>query len=120
MVKKLIEKYRSGENDFTSPGEALFGAFKSGVLVGVGGLNIDPYFNEANLGRVRHLYVVPSARNLGVGRAIVSRIEQHAQEYFIRLQLQSPTEAASAFYRSLGYAGVAGVHKVTHEKHLSS
>ena len=120
MVKKLVDKYQTGENDFSARGEALFGAFNSGQLVGIGGLNIDPYFKDESLGRVRHLYVLPSARNLGVGRAIVFNIEQQAKKYFSCLQLQSPNQQASAFYRRLGYTEVNDIAKVSHVKYLGS
>ncbi|MEM6987307.1 MAG: GNAT family N-acetyltransferase [Pseudomonadota bacterium] len=116
MVARLAARYRSGENTFSSPGEALFGAFRSTDLVGIGGLNVDPYFSDATIGRVRHLYVLPQARKLGVGRALVLCIEDEAQKHFTRVQLQSPTNAASAFYQGLGYTAVVGVQKVSHEK----
>ena len=118
MIARLVARYRSGENTFSSPGEALFGAFRSADLVGIGGLNVDPYFSDETLGRVRHLYVMPQARKLGVGRELVLCIEHEAQQHFTRLQLQSPNHAASAFYQGLGYTAVVGVEKVSHEKRL--
>ena len=52
------EEWRTGTNRFDRPDEALFGAWAKGQLVGVCGLNIDPYRGDDRVGRVRHLYVL--------------------------------------------------------------
>ena len=116
MLDKLIANFRSGDNAFDRPGETLFGAEQSGEFVGIGGLNVDPYFNDSQLGRVRHLYVHPSARKTGVGRMITEAIEAHAAGRFDKLQLFTPTEDASEFYEALGCLVVSGVEKVSHAK----
>lgn len=120
MLARLIETFQSGENTFTRLGEALFGAERSGQLVGVGGLNIDPYFADVDVGRIRHLYVHPEARKCGVGRAIVAAIESRSIGRFHRLQLFTPTDTASRFYEALGYLPVSGVRKVSHAKDMIS
>ena len=107
MLDRLIADFRSGENAFDRPGEALFGAETPGNLLGIGGLNIDPYFRDVRLGRIRHLYVHTSARNAGVGRMITEAIEADAAGQFDKLQLFTPNEAASKFYEALGYLVVS-------------
>ena len=77
------------------PGEALFGATRDGMLVGIAGLNVDPYFEEPGVGRVRHLYVHPAHRRGGVGRKLTAAIERAARGHFERLQLFTPTESAA-------------------------
>lgn len=72
IVRRLIEEWASGVNRFDGPGEALLGASVGGRLVGVCGLNLDPYAVEAGVGRVRHLYVLSAFRRLGVGRHLVA------------------------------------------------
>jgi len=120
MLERLISNFRSGNNTFSRPGEILFGVEQLGVLIGIGGLNIDPYFKESRVGRIRHLYVHPSTRKIGVGRMITKAIEVHAVGRFDKLQLFTPTRAASEFYEALGYVGVSGVEKVSHVKVLDS
>ena len=51
---------------------------------------------------------------------ITAAIEAHAAGRFARLQLFTPTEAASKFYEALGYLVVSGVEKVSHAKDLGS
>jgi GNAT superfamily N-acetyltransferase len=118
MLDRLIENFRSGANDFARAGEALFGAYCAQQLVGVGGLNIDPYFEHETLGRVRHLFVHPSARGAGIGRALVEAIEARARGCFQRLQLFTPDQLAACFYEALGHEAVDGVTKVSHWKWL--
>ncbi len=120
MLDKLISKYRSGENTFTLPGEALFGVSEEGVTVGIGGLNIDPYFNSQSIGRVRHLYVHPKFRCRGVGRLLTHKIEEHALGAFSTLQLFTPSESASTFYQKLGYKIISNSPKVSHAKTTAS
>src|SRR5947209_17682817 len=76
FVRRLADEWADGTNRFDRPGEALFGARAGGRLVGVCGLNIDPYATDAAIGRVRHLYVLADFRGRGVGgrpvRAVVA------------------------------------------------
>jgi GNAT superfamily N-acetyltransferase len=61
----------SGTNRFNKRGEAIFAASAAGALIGVCGLNVDPYASDPRVGRVRHLYVLSGFRQLGVGRQLV-------------------------------------------------
>jgi len=54
LVRKLVDEWRDGSNAFHRPGEAVFGARVDGRLVGVCGLNVDPYAGDDRIGRVRH------------------------------------------------------------------
>src|SRR5688500_13163109 len=70
FVRRLIDEWASGVNRFEQPGEVLFCAHRAGAVVGVCGLNVDPYVGaggERRVGRVRHLYVVSTHRRLGIG-----------------------------------------------------
>jgi hypothetical protein len=57
FVRRLADDWVSVANRFDRPGEALFVARLPGQVVGVRGLNVDPYTAEPGVGRVRHLYV---------------------------------------------------------------
>lgn len=43
MLRRLAENWQSGKNRFTAPGETLLGAFVNHQLVGVCGINSDPF-----------------------------------------------------------------------------
>jgi hypothetical protein len=43
FLDRLIEEWTTGTNRFDKPGECLLVATDNGHLVGIGGLNIDPY-----------------------------------------------------------------------------
>jgi hypothetical protein len=58
FLERLVSDYKNGTNNFNKPGEFLYGMFnKEGVLIAIGGLNIDPYSNEQRIGRLRRFYV---------------------------------------------------------------
>ena len=78
LVRRLVDEWRDGSNRFDRPGEAVFGAWVEGRLVGVCGLNIDPYVRDERMGRVRHLYVLTACRRHGVGRLLMARVIEAA------------------------------------------
>jgi GNAT superfamily N-acetyltransferase len=113
FIRRLWDEYASGANRFDQPGEALFGAY-GGALIGVGGLNIDPYQADARVGRVRHVYVAPSHRRSGAGRALLLAIIAAARGRFGALTLWTSNPHADALYRAVGFAPTEAFAKTTH------
>jgi len=116
-LKRLKENHLNGSNTFSLNGEALFAVSIEESLVGVCGLNRDPYAAEEDIGRVRHLYVRPEFRKKGVGRTLVQTVEKAARSHFSLLRLYTGSEKASTFYEILGYQRLKGDH-VSHVKVL--
>jgi len=73
--------------------------------LGVVGLNRDPYADTEQIGRVRHLYVLASARRHGVGSLLVHHVLQEARRSFAIVRLRT-TPAAAAFYLRLGFTSI--------------
>jgi len=103
FVRRLAEEWASGINRFDRPGEALFVARLAGQVVGVCGLNVDPYATEQSVGRVRHLYVLSAYRRLGIGRQLVTEIIETARGRFESLHLRTNNPAAAQLYEKLGF-----------------
>jgi ribosomal protein S18 acetylase RimI-like enzyme len=110
LVRKLVDEWRDGSNAFDRPGEAVFGARVDGRLVGVCGLNVDPYAGDERIGRVRHLYVLNAARRLGVARALMAEIVAAARGRFGTLRLSTSNPAAARLYESLGFRAMTVSH----------
>jgi ribosomal protein S18 acetylase RimI-like enzyme len=119
FVRRLAEEWATGRNRFDRPGEALFGALVDRHLVGVCGLNIDPYAGEPRVGRVRHLYVLITHRRLGVGRQLLGAVVAAASGPFATLRLRTANPEAVRLYESLGFLGCAGDAHCTHLMELS-
>ena len=117
FVRRLIDEWGNGANRFDRPGEALFGAWVDGRLVGVCGLNVDPYTDAAGVGRVRHLYVLTASRRLGVGRDLVEHVVRAARGPFATLRLSTSNPAAARLYEALGFRPVEQPH-CTHVRAL--
>lgn len=113
MLVRLADGWASGRNKFLKRGEALFGAWHGRELVGVCGLNIDPYFESRDQGRVRHLFVSARHRGTGLGRMLVETVIDRARRYFAVLNTRAPQEAF-VFYERLGFHRVEGEEFVTH------
>src|SRR5437762_6892154 len=95
LVRRLVDEWADGSNRFDRPGEALFGAWVDGRLVGVCGLNVDPYAGDARVGRVRHLYVLDASRRGGVARALMAEVLGAAGGRFGTLRLSTSNPAAA-------------------------
>ena len=116
-VQRLVEEFVEGTNRFDRPGEILLAAYAGDILVGVGGLNVDPYAADTAVGRVRRLFIAPPYRKSGVARALMEQIEAVARSHFERIQLFTGTVEADRFYRAVGYRQVTDLGpKVSHEK----
>ncbi|QKC82323.1 GNAT family N-acetyltransferase [Mesorhizobium sp. NZP2077] len=118
MLVRLADGWSSGHNSggrnkFLKRGEALYGAWHGRDLAGVCGLNIDPYFEGRDQGRVRHLFVSAPHRRAGLGRMLVETVIDRACQYFAVLNTRAPPEAYG-FYERLGFQRVAGEEFVTH------
>ena len=107
FLARLRDEWESGANRFDRGGEALYVARRGGVWVGICGLNRDPFSGDADVGRLRHLYVSEGQRRVGVGRALVEQAVVDAQRHFRRLVLRTNAPAAAAFYAALGFSPAA-------------
>lgn len=88
-------------------------------LVSIGGVTPDPYVDDVDVGRLRHVYVHPSARRGGLGRALVEHLEERARARYAWLQLRTDTEAAARFYERLGYLPIHS-KSATHRRALTA
>ena len=114
LLRRLAEEWASGANRFDRPGEALLAARIGGALVGIGGLNVDPYASGPGVGRVRHVYVLSSRRRLGIGQALVEAIVDAARGRFARLHLRTANPEAARLYERLGFCPGANDVACTH------
>jgi GNAT superfamily N-acetyltransferase len=90
---------------FLPPNGRLMLAFADQAVCGIGCLKI---INE-DIGEIKRMYVDPSFRNIGAGRAILHSLISSAKEArYKKLRLDSPKfmEAAHALYRSFGFRDI--------------
>lgn len=119
FLVRLIAEWESGTNRFDRPGERLLGAFAGGQLIGIRGLNRDPYLEEEAVGRLRHLYVSKAARSGGAGSALVKRLVEEADPVFRLVRLRTDTLQAASFYAKRGFVAVQDCN-ASHVKLLRS
>lgn len=105
FMRRLRDEWVSGSNRFDRSGEKLMTARVGDRLVGVGGLNRDPYAQAPGIGRLRHLYVARDARCRGVGALLVRAILAGADAHFTLIRLRTDSVEAAAFYARLGFQG---------------
>lgn len=92
MLRRLAENWQSGKNRFNAPGETLLGAFVNHQLVGVCGINSDPFSPQPRAGRIRHLYISETLPSPG-HRPAAAGLGYHPLQRLVRLS-QHPCPGA--------------------------
>lgn len=99
-----IELVRSG---LTRPDYAIFVAVEQGRLLAAAGLRRDEPIKRAHLAWLWGVYVTPSARGRGLGRAVVSAAVKAAQDWpgvaAVHLTVSERATEARRLYESLGF-----------------
>lgn len=113
FIQRTIDDWNSGANQFSKPGEKLFGLTLAMELIGIGGLNCDPYIHDRNIGRVRHLYIKEAYRRKGYATLLMNKIINEAKNHYTVLRLFTDNPDASQFYINLGFKNI-NEPKVSH------
>jgi GNAT superfamily N-acetyltransferase len=114
FVRRLIDEWEQGINCFSRPGEALFAAEIGGQIVGVCGLNVDPYLSDPCVGRVRNVYVLATCRGRGIGGQLVDQAIESARGHFHQLRLRGEQPGPARLYESLGFRPYSAIPNCTH------
>ena len=73
------------------------------MLIGVGGLNEDPYTKDNKIGRLRRFYISRDYRRLGLGNLLLNQLLCHAEKYFEVIVLHTDTKQGDVFYTANGF-----------------
>jgi GNAT superfamily N-acetyltransferase len=82
--------------------------------VGICGVTIDPYLEDARVGRLRNVYVLADCRRTGIGRRLVEEALALADGHFDRLRLRAVDDGPARLYESLGFRRCQGIANCTH------
>lgn len=89
-------------DDLTPPTGLLLVARQDGIVIGCAGLRL----LTGGIGEVTRLYVAPAARRRGVGRRLLTAIEDQARGrglHLLRLDTRSDLTEARRLYATSGY-----------------
>ena len=100
---RLINEYKNKINVFNKTGECLYGVFQGDMLIGVGGLNEDPYTKDNKIGRLRRFYISRDYRRIGLGNLLLNQLLCHAEKYFEVIVLHTDTKQGDVFYTANGF-----------------
>jgi ribosomal protein S18 acetylase RimI-like enzyme len=117
FVRRFVDDLIGGRVKLADPCEFFLGAFVGDQLIGIGGVTADPYIQDPDIGRLRHLYVRSEFRGSGIGRALVAQLEARARRCYAQLRLRTDTVVAARFYEGLGYEVVPDA-SATHRRVL--
>ncbi|SMQ79499.1 Ribosomal protein S18 acetylase RimI [Bacillus sp. OV166] len=115
FTERLVNDFINGKNTFNQRGEGFYGVFnEEGVIIAIGGINIDPFANDPQIGRIRRFYVLKEYRRKGIGRFLINKILFDARKTFKEVVLHTETEDADQFYTSLGFSKSTSYQNSTH------
>lgn len=103
FLLKLINEYKNEINTFNKTVECLYGIFQGENLIGIGGLNVDPYTENNKIGRLRRFYISKDYRRTGLGNLLLNRLLSHAEKNFQIVVLHTDTKQGNAFYLANGF-----------------
>lgn len=109
--KEAVEQDVKMIDKFLPPNGRLMLAFIDKNACGIGCLKM---INEET-GEIKRMYVTPSFRNIGAGRAILQSLLDAAKETgYRKVRLDSPKfmEAAHSLYRSFGFKNISAYPEV--------
>ncbi|WP_020395976.1 GNAT family N-acetyltransferase [Thiolinea disciformis] len=102
FLKRLKQEFVSGVNCFDKEGEILCGVYQNEQLIALEGINTWLY-QDNSVGRLRRFYVLPDYRKQGIGRLLLTHLENAASSHFETLYLYTDTVSAAQFYQACGY-----------------
>jgi DNA-binding MarR family transcriptional regulator/predicted GNAT family N-acyltransferase len=103
-------------DELTEPAGLLLLARLRDEPVGCGALKL----HGAEPAELKRMWVAPTARGLGVGRRLLTELEQHARERGVRvmhLETNKALHEAMSLYRSTGYVEVERFNDEPHAHH---
>lgn len=115
IVRRTIDQWVSGENQFDKYQEVLYAVEIDQSIVAIGGINIDPYLMDDDIGRVRHFYVHRQYRQKGIARALLELVLKEKAAHYTVIRLTTNNEAAMQLYEEFGFKKVVEF-KATHVK----
>ncbi len=86
-------------------GNALFGAWRDGSLIGIAGFRREAGPKHCHKGVLWGVYVTQAGRGTGISRRLIERVLEHAQGEveLIELSVVSTNEPARRLYANLGF-----------------
>ncbi len=118
FLQKLINEYENELNTFNKSGECLYGIFQGEKLIGIGGLNADPYTENNKIGRLRRFYIAKDYRRIGLGKLLLNKLLSHAEKYFKVVVLHTDTKQGDVFYTANGFVKREVYKRSSHYKVL--
>jgi DNA-binding MarR family transcriptional regulator/GNAT superfamily N-acetyltransferase len=103
-------------DELTEPAGLLLVARLRGEPIGCGALK----FHGTQPAEIKRMWVAPTARGLGVGRRLLSELEDRARERgttHVRLETNKTLKEAGGLYRSAGYDEVAAFNDEPYAHH---
>jgi GNAT superfamily N-acetyltransferase len=105
FLSRLSERWRTGGYDADTEA-SLHGVFDGETLAAIGAQTYDEYDPAPTHRRLRHVYVRPTHRRAGLGRALAQDLIQSAFALAPRLHLRATYDLSRAFWEAMGFIRV--------------
>lgn len=106
FLSRLVNEWENGKNRFEGEHEKLYKVELNGKIIGIGGINKNPYSEDEKEGRIRRFYIHPNYRKRKIGTRLIRKIIEDYKLKYQKLTLRTDNEIASKFYESIGFKKV--------------
>lgn len=113
FLNRLEERWREERYDDDALATIRM-AFDGDEALAIGAQTYDEYDPAPRHRRMRHFYVLPCARRIGVGRQLAQALIVDAFERAPRLRLRATHASSTAFWEMMGFARI-DADRSTHE-----
>jgi ribosomal protein S18 acetylase RimI-like enzyme len=117
-LERFYHEWITGRDRFEKSGEKICVAVYNGQIIGICGINIDPYANDSRIGRLRRVYVHREFRRQGIAERLIEILRKHGADYFQTIRLYTENVAAAKLYEKMGFQKTTG-ERVSHIYHYS-
>lgn len=114
FLARFFAAWRAGAERPEPPDAILWMAYRGEEIAAIGGISLDPYQSDPQVGRLRHIYVRAQFRRLGIAREIVARSLAFGTSRYRSIRLKTDNPRAAQLYQEIGFGRVEGVERVTH------
>lgn len=120
-LTKMVSQWESGENRFARGNEKLICFKENEKVIGIGGINEEPYLRRKGYGRLRDVFVLTKYRRNHIGRQIVEHLIEFGKRHYKAITLRIPeNKEAGPFYEAIGFLRTDDIETVTHVKWMNN
>jgi GNAT superfamily N-acetyltransferase len=114
FLARVSVRWHAADGPYADPRSVMLVFFDGEEAVALAGVVVDDYAGDPRIGRLKHVYVLPSHRRRGIADAMVRICLARTEHGFRCLRLRAATAEAGRLYERHGFIHHPGEPDYTH------